>query len=138
MGISIRNNIDKLIIAFAILILFSSDKNLLITHYLIGKKNISLMTISFIACLSLFLLFLISTRGSLILRRNHINILISSLFLALSNDAVINSKENLKNLVKESQTPKGLNEQAVQELTKAGFYKSIEKTLNSIHKRLNN
>lgn len=83
MGISIRNNIDKLIIAFAILILFSSDKNLLITHYLIGKKNISLMTISFIACLSLFLLFLISTRGSLILRRNHINILISSLFLAL-------------------------------------------------------
>ena len=45
--------------------------------------------------------------------------------------------ENLKNLVKESQTPKGLNEQGVKELTKAGFYKSLEKTLNSIHKRLN-
>lgn len=71
------------------------------------------------------------------IKRNDAQKYITSLFLALSNDAVINSKENLKNLVKESQTPKGLNEQAVQELTKAGFYKSIEKTLNSIHKRLN-
>ena len=71
------------------------------------------------------------------IKRNNAQKYITSLFLALSNDAVINSKENLKNLVKESQTPKGLNEQAVQELTKAGFYKSIEKTLNSIHKRLN-
>ena len=58
-------------------------------------------------------------------------------FLALSEDAVVNSKENLKNLVKDSQTPKGLNEQSVKELTKAGFYKSLERTLNSIHKRLN-
>jgi pyrroline-5-carboxylate reductase len=62
---------------------------------------------------------------------------ITSLFLALSEDAVIKSKKNLKYLVKESQTPKGLNEQGVKELTKAGFYKSLEKTLNSIHKRLN-
>ncbi len=61
---------------------------------------------------------------------------ITSLFLALSEDAVINSKKNLKHLVKESQTPKGLNEQGVKELTKAGFYKSLEKTLNSIHRRL--
>ena len=57
--------------------------------------------------------------------------------MALSEDAVVNSKKNLKYLVKESQTPKGLNEQAVKELSKAGFYKSLEKTLNSIHKRLN-
>ena len=62
---------------------------------------------------------------------------ITSLFLALSEDAVINSKKDLKYLVKESQTPKGLNEQGVRELTKASFYKSLEKTLNSIHKRLN-
>jgi pyrroline-5-carboxylate reductase len=62
---------------------------------------------------------------------------ITSLFLALSEDAVVNSKKDLKNLVKESQTPKGLNEQGVKELNKAGFYKSLEKTLNSIHKRLN-
>ena len=62
---------------------------------------------------------------------------ITSLFLALSEDAVINSKKDLKFLVKDSQTPKGLNEQGVKELTRAGFYKSLEKTLNSIHKRLN-
>jgi pyrroline-5-carboxylate reductase len=62
---------------------------------------------------------------------------ITSLFLALSEDAVVNSKKDLKYLVEESQTPKGLNEQGVEELTKAGFYKSLEKTLNSIHKRLN-
>ena len=61
---------------------------------------------------------------------------ITSLFLALSEDAVVNSKKDLKYLVKESQTPKGLNEQGVKELSKAGFYKKLEKTLNSIHKRL--
>ena len=61
---------------------------------------------------------------------------ITSLFLALSEDAVVNSKKDLKYLVNESQTPKGLNEQGINELTKAGFYKSLVKTLNSIHKRL--
>jgi len=62
---------------------------------------------------------------------------ITSLFVALSEDAVVNSNKNLKHLVKESQTPKGLNEQGVKELRKAGFYRSTEKTLNSILKRLN-
>ena len=70
-------------------------------------------------------------------KRNNAQKYITSLFLALSEDAVINSKKDLKYLVKESQTPKGLNEQGVKELTNAGFYKSLEKTLNSIHKRLN-
>ena len=70
-------------------------------------------------------------------KRDNAQKYITSLFLALSEDAVVNSKKNLKYLVKESQTPKGLNEQGVKELTKAGFYKSLEKTLNSIHKRLN-
>ena len=69
-------------------------------------------------------------------KRNNAQKYITSLFLALSEDAVVNSKLNLKHLVKESQTPRGLNEQGVKELTKAKFYKSIEKTLNSIHKRL--
>jgi len=70
-------------------------------------------------------------------KRNNAQKYITSLFLALSEDAEVNSKENLKILVKESQTPKGLNEQGLKELTKAGFYKSLEKTLNSIHRRLN-
>ena len=62
---------------------------------------------------------------------------ITSLFLALSEDAVVNSKKKLKILVKESQTPKGLNEQGVKMMTKKGVYKSIINTLNIIHKRLN-
>ena len=70
-------------------------------------------------------------------KRDNAQKYITSLFLALSEDAVVNSKKDLKYLVKESQTPKGLNEQGVKELTKDGFYKSLEKTLNSIHKRLN-
>ena len=62
---------------------------------------------------------------------------ITSLFLALSKDAVVNSKKDLKILVKESQTPKGLNEQGLKELSKKDVYKSVINTLNSIHKRLN-
>ena len=70
------------------------------------------------------------------IKRNDAKKYITSLFLALSEDAVLNSKKNLKHLVKESQTPKGLNEQGIKELSKAGFYRSLEKTLNSIHRRL--
>ena len=61
---------------------------------------------------------------------------ITSLFLALSEDAVIHSKKELKYLVKESQTLKGLNEQGLNEMSKKGVYKSVINTLNSIHKRL--
>tara|TARA_B110001450_G_C17630429_1_gene484973 strand:- start:91 stop:858 length:768 start_codon:yes stop_codon:yes gene_type:complete len=70
-------------------------------------------------------------------KRSNAQKYITSLFLALSEDAVVNVKKNLKYLVKESQTPKGLNEQGLKELSKAGFYRSLVKTLNSIHKRLN-
>ena len=62
---------------------------------------------------------------------------ITSLFVALSEDSAINSKKHLKHLVAESQTPGGLNEQGVKELKRSGFYKSLEKSLNSILKRLN-
>ena len=70
------------------------------------------------------------------IRRNEAQKYVTSLFLALSEDALVNSKKDLKYLVKNSQTPKGLNEQVLKELKKAGFYKKLEKTLNSIHKRL--
>src|SRR5210317_2363718 len=62
---------------------------------------------------------------------------VTSLFLALSKDAVINSDKDLKILVKDSQTPKGLNEQGLREMIKKDFYKSVTTTLNSIYKRLN-
>jgi pyrroline-5-carboxylate reductase len=70
------------------------------------------------------------------IKRDNAQKYITSLFLALSEDAAVNAKKDLKYLVKESQTSKGLNEQGVRELTKLGFYKKVEKTLNSIHKRL--
>ncbi len=62
---------------------------------------------------------------------------ITSLFLALSEDAVVNSKKDLRHLVKESQTPKGLNEQGLREMSKRGAYKSVVNALNRIYKRLN-
>ena len=69
-------------------------------------------------------------------KRDNAQKYVTSLFLALAEDAVVNSKKDIKHLVKESQTSKGLNEQGVKELTKAGFYRKLEKTLNNIHKRL--
>ena len=61
---------------------------------------------------------------------------ITSLFFAMSEDAAVNSKKDLKILVKNSQTPGGLNEQALNELRKLGFYKLLNKTANSVLKRL--
>ena len=46
------------------------------------------------------------------IKRNEAQKYITSLFVALSEDSVMNSKRDLKYLVKDSQTPKGLNEQA--------------------------
>ena len=71
------------------------------------------------------------------IKRNEAQKYITSLFVALSEDSVMNSKRDLKYLVKDSQTPKGLNEQAVNQLRKAGFYRFLENSLNSILKRLN-
>ena len=90
------------------------------------------MMASFYELLSVMTNWLIK-RG---IKRDNAQKYITSLFLALSEDAAVNSKKDLKYLVQESQTPKGLNEQGVKELKKAGFYKKLEKTLNSIHKRL--
>ena len=62
---------------------------------------------------------------------------ITALFLALSEDAVVNSKKDLSHLVKEAQTPKGLNEQGLREMSRGGAYKSLVNALNKIYKRLN-
>ena len=70
-------------------------------------------------------------------KRNSAQKYITSLFLALSEDAVVNSKKDLRHLVKESQTPKGLNEQGLKEMSKSGAYKSVVNALNRIYKRLN-
>jgi pyrroline-5-carboxylate reductase len=71
------------------------------------------------------------------IKKNEAQKYITSLFMALSEDSVTNSKKDLKYLVKESQTPGGLNEQAVKKLRKNGFYRNLEKSLEDILKRLN-
>ena len=70
------------------------------------------------------------------IKRNEAQKYITSLFVALSVDSVNNSVKHLKHLVADSQTPGGLNEQAVRGLRKAKFYKNLEKSLNTVLKRL--
>ena len=61
---------------------------------------------------------------------------ITSLFLGLSINASQNKYKNLKELVKKSQTPKGLNEQALKELKKLNFYQKLNITSKNILSRL--
>ena len=61
---------------------------------------------------------------------------ITSLFLGLSANADQNSFNDLKELVKKSQTPKGLNEQALKKLKQIHFYKKLNITSNKILTRL--
>ena len=61
---------------------------------------------------------------------------IAELFLSLSQDAVNKRSHGFKKLVADSQTPRGLNMQALQELKKAKFYKKFTKALDNINKRV--
>ncbi len=56
-------------------------------------------------------------------------------FSALSQDSLFKNKLPLKQLVSESQTPGGINAQALTELKKKKFYKIQQKVLNSVFKR---
>ena len=62
---------------------------------------------------------------------------ITSLYSALAELALVNSNKPLNYFVAESQTPGGLNWQVVNELRKSRYYKSMEKSVNNILKRLN-
>ena len=70
------------------------------------------------------------------IKRHEAQKYITTLFVALSVDSANNSIKHLKHLVADSQTPGGLNEQAVRGLRRAKFYKSLEKALNIVLKRL--
>ena len=70
------------------------------------------------------------------LKRDQAQKYITSLYSALAELAAVHSKKHLKFFVAESQTPGGLNWQGVNELRKSGYYKSLEKTINKILKRL--
>ena len=68
-------------------------------------------------------------------KRKYAEDYVRELFLALSQDAVNKTNISLKQLVGESQTPGGINAQALRELKKKKFYKIQQKVLNSILKR---
>ena len=61
---------------------------------------------------------------------------IAELFLSLSQDAVNKRSQGFKKLVADSQTPRGLNMQVLQELKKANFFKKFTKALDNINKRV--
>ena len=61
---------------------------------------------------------------------------ISELFLSLSQDAVNKRSQGFKKLVADSQTPRGLNMQVLQELKKAKFFTKFLKALDNINKRV--
>ena len=71
------------------------------------------------------------------LKRNQAQKYITSLYSALAALAAVHAEKNLKNFVVESQTQGGLNWQGVNELRKSGYFKSLEKSINNILKRLN-
>ena len=70
------------------------------------------------------------------IKRENAQNYITSLFVALSENAQKNSGKDLSILVKNSQTPGGLNEQGVKLFKKNKFCKLTDKTLNDILKRL--
>ena len=70
------------------------------------------------------------------LKQNIANSYTSDLFSALSKDAQIKKNEGFKKLVKDSQTPNGLNMQVLKELKKINFYKKYITSLNNIYKKI--
>ena len=64
------------------------------------------------------------------------DIYIAELFLALSQDASNKSSQGYKKLVADSQTPKGLNMQVLNELKKGKFFTKFTKALENVNKRV--
>ncbi len=61
---------------------------------------------------------------------------VAELFLALSQDALNKSSQGYKKLVADSQTPKGLNMQVLNELKKGKFFTKFTKALENVNKRV--
>ncbi len=64
------------------------------------------------------------------------DIYVAELFLALSQDALGKSSQGYKKLVADSQTPKGLNMQVLNELKKGKFFTKFTKALENVNKRV--
>ena len=61
---------------------------------------------------------------------------VAELFLALSQDALNKSSQGFKKLVADSQTPKGLNMQVLNELKRGKFFSKFAKALENVNKRV--
>ncbi len=61
---------------------------------------------------------------------------VAELFFALSKDVLNKSSQGYDKLVKDSQTPKGLNMQVLNELKKGKFFTKFTKALENINKRV--
>ncbi len=61
---------------------------------------------------------------------------VAELFFALSQDALNKSSQGFKKLVADSQTPKGLNMQVLNELKKGKFFTKFTKALENVNKRV--
>ena len=72
------------------------------------------------------------------IKKNIANKYISELFLSLSQDAVNKKSQGFKKLVADSQTPKGLNMQVLNELKRGRFYSKFIKAMDNINRRVSN
>ena len=70
------------------------------------------------------------------IKKNIAQSYIAELFLSLSQDAVNKKSQGFKKLVADSQTPRGLNMQVLQELKTAKFFNKFAKALDNINKRI--
>jgi pyrroline-5-carboxylate reductase len=70
------------------------------------------------------------------IKKNMANNYIAELFLSLSQDAVNKKSQGFKKLVADSQTPRGLNMQVLNELKKGKFYSKFIKAMDNVNKRV--
>ena len=105
----------------------------------IKKENLSYKFWSTASLMASYYELLNSSSGWLVkkgIKKDIANNYISELFLSLSQDAVNKQSQGFKKLVSDSQTPKGLNMQLLNELKKAKFYNKFIKALENINKRV--
>ena len=102
------------------------------------KKDISDMTASEISYRKFLKNLGVTTHKEIekLINKKIADTYIAELFLALSQDALNKSSQGFKKLVADSQTPKGLNMQVLNELKKGKFFTKFTKALENVNKRV--
>jgi hypothetical protein len=75
--------INKFLIAILVVVLFSADKQLLLMHYIIGRGNVSILTVGSIFIILSFLFFIAMRKGVVQISTRHKNLMYFSLFFGL-------------------------------------------------------